>query len=311
MPTLKCEMIQEICEDMGRKEDFSAYLRYVGDAKGRAADWFAEKLSDVLFTEKKFTETVEELVNFRIDILVKAVKKCTRPSKTEVCLSGKWLKELSSLLPDTFIDFSSFELLDNHVKLYDMDNFLECLLQQNFKRDQLKKDCMSNIFEMEISILSHANEKLFEYLWGCNETCPFCNEPCVKQSKHDDSNHICKQHRPNCCKGVRDRFTGEAKLHVCNYKVRSDVSYSCAVINKKCKCSSETFHSYRDYKEINPQWDITPSSNMYDTTKFWMRFIGIYKKDLASHYGYSVRNVPYAWEKISLSEAIESLKNYT
>lgn len=166
------------------------------------------------------------------------------------------------MLPDTFIDFSSFELLDKTVMLCDMNNFLYCLLKQNFKKDQLIKEYKSKASEIRTSILSHANETLFEYLWGCNETCPFCNEPCVKQSNHDDSNHICKQHRPSCCQGVRDKKTRNASLSVCNFNIQSELAYSCAVINKKCKCSNETFHPYKNYREYNSQWDIQPFSNM-------------------------------------------------
>lgn len=103
-------------------------------------------------------------------------------------------------------------------------------------------------------------------LWGCDETCPFCNEPCVKQSNHHGSSHICKQHRPQCCRGIFNAKTRVASLSVCNYSIQSEGSYYCSVINRKCNCSTETLHLYKEFKIFNPQWDICPSLNMDDTS---------------------------------------------
>lgn len=160
---------------------------------------------------------------------------------------------------------------------------------------------------MAAKLLNNLEVAFFPYVWGCEEICPFCKEPCAKTTHDDD--HLCKQHRPRCCVGIRNTKTKIAANEACNYSVQSDCRYRCGVINCVCKCRSITYHPYRDYRTMFKNWDILPSPNVYETASFWLRFIAKHREELVNRYHYILK-VPPEWNDISIEDALKSLEKY-
>lgn len=153
--------------------------------------------------------------------------------------------------------------------------------------------------------------RIIKKIWGCEEQCIFCGEPCAKSQDHGDSNHYSIQHRPSCCRGIRGLGTKKAFLESCEFDIQSNKTHLCSVFNYMCDvenrkgCGKD--HSYRDYKTYLPNWDIAPTSNMHDTSKYWMWFVATYKDKLKNHYDYKIDHIPSSWSNITKSEAKQSL----
>jgi hypothetical protein len=147
-------------------------------------------------------------------------------------------------------------------------------------------------------------------VWGCPEYCAFCGEPCALSSDHISWNHYSLQHRPLCCRGVKKIPEESACLESCHFNVQSDKQHDCKVFNYVCNNNEEpcaqTLHYYRDFKEYLNNWSIEKSSNMHETSKFWMWFVAKYKANLAYLYEYEL-DVPKSWDNITEKEALDSL----
>lgn len=310
LPTLKCEIIRKVCIDLATEDNFENYLRYLLNAKSYASDWFTDETKKILFMQKKYADTANDLIDSKYRLLKKAIMDC----KAHFCKDFRvsdWFEKLKLLLPNDYINTSNFNLLDMTDVLPDIECFSNCFTNNDEESCQLKNeflDLASNDHK-EKRVLAFINKHLFERSWGCNENCPFCQEPCVKAEAHV-GDHICIQHRPVCCQGVRERRSQEASVTACNYNIQNDLAYSCSVIRRKCNCGTNDFHDYKKYKVHYPNWDIVPSSSMYDTSLFWIRFVGKYKKELGTHYGYKVNKVHDNWAEINEKDAIDSLEKY-
>jgi hypothetical protein len=153
--------------------------------------------------------------------------------------------------------------------------------------------------------------RILKKIWGCQEQCPFCGEPCAKGQDHGDSNHYCLQHRPSCCIGIRKVFTLKACLESCEFDIQSNKTHTCGVFKNACDADHRKgcgkIHNYRDYKKYLPKWDIAPTSNMHDSSKYWMWFVATYKDELKNHYDYKLDHIPSSWNNITESEAEQSL----
>lgn len=153
--------------------------------------------------------------------------------------------------------------------------------------------------------------RIIEKIWGCQEQCVFCGEPCAKDQNHEGSKHYSIQHRPKCCKGTYQISTNLAALESCPFKVQSDTTHACNVFNYVCSNGKQEdcgkAHYYKDFKTYFPDWDIPPSSNMHDSSEFWMWFVATYKDQLKEEHGYQIDHIPSSWGTITTSEAKESL----
>lgn len=316
LPQLKCELIHNVCKELGEHDVFKDYLSYVSDPKGYASDWFEHKSAYILFDKRNYSEKASELIDLRLEHLMKRINRCkSNFLDTESFCVGDWftrMTNMTTVLPSDDIDCSFFRLIDKKVSLADIDYFSNCF--QNFEPIRCllinEFDDVTNEDLNGKQILAFVNSHLFEYVWGCQALCPFCYEPCVKQVEHDGK-HICKQHRPVCCRGVCFSGSLEAAVTACTYSIQSTITYTCGVIDKKCCCKNETAHKYKDFIQCFPDWDIVPSTSMYDSSLFWMRFVGAYKEQLANYYSYKTTDVPEHWSEISKEEALKSLeKNY-
>lgn len=157
---------------------------------------------------------------------------------------------------------------------------------------------------------------IFEHLWGCNHTCPFCRETCQRPSKqHPKELHACIQHRPIGLKGVREEHTNIMSVETCNYCINSENAFYCGVSDLKCQSygnckaigATGNKHAFRDYVNLTPDWEIEPSSIM-ETSTYWMWFTNRFQKELANQFDYILPDIVKSWESISKKEAINSLK---
>ena len=149
---------------------------------------------------------------------------------------------------------------------------------------------------------------IFEEVWGCTATCPFCQEPCTYNKSHADITHSCMQHRPNGVSGWRIRGTDVIVLEGCNFFVGSDRQFLCSWRCHGDNADTDDLHYYRDHKQYFSDWDIQPTSQVDDSSKFWCWFMAKYEGKLLDHYKIKAKKLPSHWKDITLEQAKQSLE---
>lgn len=320
LPNNKENLIKQIYLDLMALDDFDAYIFYIDNPKKYATAWLIDKASYHLHTTF-YRDAVTSIVSGILSSLENGLEQSFKSLKKGSTISeAAWFNSLKRFFPEGFLDDSYFAYVFHGVVIEDFTFFQECL-NNCIKKEHssyLENDtCFSKESTLGKNILAYFENHLVKFLWGCEAVCPFCKEPCSK-SKHQDSAHRCSQHRPSCCSGLltRKRFffffllPEVACLEVCNYCVQSSQTFSCATVGFACKCEIQTDHRYKKYKDTFPDWDVTPSSNMYETSSFWMRFVAKHSKNLAKYFNYKI-DVPSGWQNISQKDVEDSLEFFS
>ena len=158
-------------------------------------------------------------------------------------------------------------------------------------------------------------DQIIRQLWGCDAVCPFCHEPCQKQENHQDKHH-CIQHRPCGVHGTRDKHSQELVPDTCSFLVTTSRGFECSACDNVCRktkhCNatdSDTCHSYRDYHQYMPDWDIAPD-NAGEASQYWQWFMARYNIRMAEHYHCQPANIPTSWTHVSQERALNSLREY-
>lgn len=159
----------------------------------------------------------------------------------------------------------------------------------------------------------------FTKLWGCKAYCPFCQEPCQKSDPEHitiDKNdfHTCIQHRPVGINGTHFVTHNQMAIEVCNFKVQSNETFSCAASHFECRNSGNceakdttTYHPFREYKTVINAWDIAPNSSM-KSTDFWSWYLVTNVKKICERYRMKLPDVPEIWKHIKKEQAVISLR---
>ena len=203
-------------------------------------------------------------------------------------------------------DFHTMTLSSTTIK--DMDSFIK-----NVHREL--SDCEEDIRKQYDTMLSTAidlNPKAFDEVWGCNEQCPFCGEFCRLGEKHEGTDHICLQHRPNGFHGTNWRETGKLSTLNCSFSVQSTHRFGCGFCRKRKLCTAENceeWHDYKEYKKFFKDWDIYPSSDETEKSEFWAFMMHKHAQKLSEHFGRGFPDMPPSWETITIKQAKESLNN--
>ncbi|XP_053392206.1 interferon-induced very large GTPase 1-like [Mercenaria mercenaria] len=323
LPSVKNRVIVEICTDLLEKDHFHEFIRYVQAPKEYACLWITEKANYHLFSRE--TRAYASIATSLLNKLFNTVETCVRELRNS--FSGKehpsietWINSLQlslkkwsfSIPPESFRNVKQeIQHIQNVEYLTDeiLANLMESRDKINYKFSQHGSGSVkwSN---------SNPVDRIINKIWGCPEKCPFCGEPCAKNEDHSGSMHYSIQHRPSCCRGIRHSGSNKGCLESCEFDIQSNTTHRCGVFNYICNDGTREAcgktHYYRDYKMYLPQWDIAPSSNMHDSSKFWMWFVARYQDELHHYHKYDVDNIPSSWYEITKTQAKESLlKTYS
>ncbi|XP_053388866.1 interferon-induced very large GTPase 1-like [Mercenaria mercenaria] len=323
LPSVKNRAIIEICSDILDKDSFNHFIRYIRAPKDYVSVWIAAKANDHLFS--KDSRVYSRLANSLLQSVFNSVKTCLHNTKNSYTgkpppSMEKWINDFHvSLKKANFtIPLENFRNVKMEVKQIENVEYLTNEILAHMVASQEKMHAKYRSHDRNSVKWSDTNpiERITKKIWGCPEQCAFCGEPCAKNEDHDGSDHYSIQHRPSCCNGTRDKTTAMASLPSCEFNIQSTYTHNCPAFNYACNkdtrkdCAER--HPFRDYKKFLPKWGIPPSSNMHDTSKFWMWFVATYKQDLQKYYDYKVDNVPSSWNEITKEQARETLhKTYS
>ncbi|XP_060589910.1 interferon-induced very large GTPase 1-like [Ruditapes philippinarum] len=319
LPDVKNRVIIEICSDLLEEGNFENFVKYIVDPHMYASSWITEKANQYLDNPK--FPVIARTASSLLKKLFGTVSYCVQEVKTKY--DGKsppsikmWLESFQFFMKssDCCIPSESFRNVrqETSSNIQNVEYLTTTILDHLSKSEEkvaakFKSQTSHSITWASFNPIS----RIIKKIWGCEEQCIFCGEPCAKSQDHGDSNHYSIQHRPSCCRGIRNSDTKEAFLESCEFDIQSNKTHKCSVFNYICDAEERKGcginHLYRDYKTYLPNWDIAPTSDMHDSSKYWMWFVATYKDELKNHYDYKIDHIPSSWSSIKKSEAKQSL----
>ncbi|WAR09586.1 GVIN1-like protein [Mya arenaria] len=327
IPTSKPKLIASVCKSIANTDDLTKVFEYTKDPKQFAFKWFKRECS------VKFDETLNDVLQKYITDIEKdiknALKQCKKQYKQKKELkTDEWLEHFGMEFKHIAIDTQNFSGFLNKYILKNVVHFTTEVLEEKHLSKMLKflnKELRSNLTR---TVFTESNDfrNMFDDIWGCPELCPFCREPCIKSKDHAPvSKHECLQHKPPSFKGIHNKFNNNC-FEVCNYEVCSRTStFRCSDVNWECGCTksklpdfiaiicsflgvqSGEFHFYKKYNEPFKLWDIKPSNDTEECSKFWAWFSGSKYNMICDNLVGKCEAIPERWTKISPEKAFASL----
>ena len=201
---------------------------------------------------------------------------------------------ISAVLPlpkDTFVHIKDRAISDlaymNTVLVEEMGNVKHDIIKEFAETTKLTVKWKQNV----VSII-------MDKIWGCEEKCMFCREPCKNTNKchvNENVDHHGIQHRPQGMGGFYNISDKSLNVDFCNFLIQSKQRYSFDHV---------VFRNYNEYKTHYPDWNIQPT---YDTSKYWMYVLCKYQHQLKDMYHAELPHLPTTWNDITKEEAIASL----
>lgn len=308
LPSSKINLLQNIYLHLMDLDLYDEYASFFSEPKLFATN-FLNKFMKSALQEGLYKATLETMMNEMLWSIKSVIKQNIKTKDKKPVSEEEWYLSLKKDDPECLLDDHYFNYVGKSTYIEDMSYFKESLekaLKQavdQYLTESMWEDTLSD------TVLTVLEKDVINFLWGCDECCPFCREPCSK-GKHVDGSHVCIQHRPTCCRGMRDE-QGKACLEVCNYDVSSNSVYNCGAIDFKCNCKvkSNTKHKYRKYQDVFPKWNIDVSSIRFSSTLFWIWFIARHQTQLADDFKYRIC-VPDSWYDVTEEDARASLNVY-
>ena len=303
----KYELMRSVMKDLVKRDVFHYFIMYISEAEIFVQQWLINHTNEMLFGESEDGQRgYDRLSQPKVEMVFADIRKSVENASREI--EGKQ----ENIIPQwTKCFISKTRVLPiSEVKLVHMqDRIVTNDHVENFQRaildyvEKVENTILTQIRETKIENIYWKRSPyscIFERLWGCCESCPFCNEPCEYTDKdHLKSvKHRCRNHRPQ---GLVDfaweKGSGSLMTEVCNYLIQSNNSrYSFQGLKKK--------HKYKDYKNIYPEWEISPTDEI---SKYWMWFYNKYKNEIAKMNKAKLPQIEKQLQNIDKNEAIDSL----
>lgn len=323
--TTKYVLTTRIMADLAKNGKFENIQSYIEDPERFAFFWVMKYASNKMMNEHVEGQSRYELLaDSLISSYVSSIKSCLDDATQKIMKSDKkknihtWIKYFHKYLLSKDVPISKVVLtVVEDIRIKDYSDFKRLLHTQ---LDLVRTNLIGQFANSADNFIDHQSHiqghKILEYVWGCNERCPFCGETCQNSSKvHKGEPHTCIQHRPLALEGVSDQQTGLLRLETCSYLITSkNCEFFCDLCKRCCqksgKCDgtidSPKKHLFREYRKFIPEWDIPPSMQM-DSSDYWMYILHKYKDNFVMEYDAELPDSLAQWENKSQKEAIGSL----
>lgn len=315
-----------ILDSLANKASFKSIRSYIQSSKDFALKWLFN------FAKNKLFETKFGSENGYCKIANEHIKKIMRNVSESIVFASEntknnnahtWLKHFSSNMCSSLPSIDP-GLRNVYAELCPKSNISDFV---DFVKTETKT--MERMILAEFKSKTPKNiswccgnpiEKLFMELWGCDQHCPFCHEPCqFTMTDHlDHTPHKCLQHRPPALVDVYDEDSKELFLEVCNFTIKDGTrTFNCHTCEKECRKSGQciakdedddVYHSFRDYKKYIPNWDIAPDSTLR-SSDYWSWVIATFKDKINKlDDEFKLPEIPEAWTRLTKKQAKDSLR---
>ncbi|XP_030609739.1 interferon-induced very large GTPase 1-like [Archocentrus centrarchus] len=282
--------------DLLSKDEPENYLSYICSYKDYVKTWILNKILEHFST----VSTVFKFEDQHLQSCIRSINDAINKAKTEKSDDLKTFvediqKELGDKLVISRDALGAFMFLNNA----DKQQFADWLtVSVNDLEEDLRKEFKTLNFEMKLQRLHvQPQNELFNKLIGCGKQCPFCKASCDAEVHTE---HSVSLHRPQGLGRYTWNVTNKLVTDICSSSVISDHCFRCSATNGQ-------WHSYKDYKEIYPDWKIPPDGSL-EASDYWKYVMAKYNKDFAREYKAKPADIPETWNYITKEQAEKSLK---
>nr|XP_055065026.1 interferon-induced very large GTPase 1-like [Misgurnus anguillicaudatus]XP_055065027.1 interferon-induced very large GTPase 1-like [Misgurnus anguillicaudatus] len=178
--------------------------------------------------------------------------------------------------------------------------FAECLKCSVKDMNVSMKESFQGDIQRKVKfLLTKPQDVLFKRVHGCGKQCPFCKAPC-EAGGEAHTKHFVSIHRPDGLGRCQYENSKKLKTDICTSLVHSDKRFRCIHTN-------DQWRPYKKYDEIYPDWQIDPDPSI-DASAYWKYVMSHFNIQFAEKYNAQPADIPPTWEKITKSQAEESLK---
>ncbi|XP_061563461.1 up-regulator of cell proliferation-like [Cololabis saira] len=285
--------------DLLSKEDFDSYLSCINNYEAYVKTWILKQIKGHFSDTTKTSRYEEEHLKSSIKNLKDAMEKPKSEKSADLKTFVEHIcKELGDKLVISQDALGAFMILNNANR----EQFAVWLTQSVEKMEEtLKKKFKDTTFERKLEHLRvNPQTELFNRVVGCGKQCPFCKVPCeAGGGKH--TYHFASLHRPQGLGTYRLDDSEKLLTAICTSAVISNKDFRCSETNNK-------WHPYKSYREIFPDWHITPDQSL-KSSDFWKYVMNKYNRKFAKAYDAKPAFIPGSWKKITKQKAETSLKN--
>lgn len=302
----KSNLIKTVMESLARSENFYKFVAYIHCPESYVNRFIETYIDEKLFEDGKLY--LERAIN-QVGSFIKSTKKAIEIVKDEpISDMEAWSKRLC--LKSGFINITDLNLVrDIHVSNFEiLTNFIDSHLVDT------EIDCLVYFRGISRGSVNWNNpnpyQKIFDRLWGCNEVCPFCSEPCEETTKYHQWCHTCFKHKFNGVSGWHWEHTDILCTNTCNASIASDRDFYCNKYGRSCtEDKKHNLHKYRNYKTFDPTWQIESDDDL-SSSRYWIWYICRFEEEIKSKYKVKYPELPFHWKMITVNEAIQSLHYY-
>ncbi|XP_072273039.1 interferon-induced very large GTPase 1-like [Pyxicephalus adspersus] len=290
----QCNLLEELLEEMS----FQKYVYYIGSYKRFCETWIlgyiCEKYKDSVTLENIYRNIVSSIKTKIHSVLQD--ESCSQCSDV-----SSLLEHICELLEDDLVISQTERKMITFQNMAVVDRFSSNI--QHFLKET-EQEFLSELGSLDVkSIISKVTlkpqDELFRKVVGCGKQCPFCKVPC-EAGGGDHKEHFASIHRSQ---GLgRSRWENDETLVI-------DICSTSVVSNAHFKNFHTRYinHPYKEYRTYYPDWAIQPDPSI-ESSDYWKYIFVQFNKKFAEEYKAKPAKLPKDWNKVTKTQALDSLK---
>ncbi|XP_018423952.1 PREDICTED: interferon-induced very large GTPase 1-like [Nanorana parkeri] len=286
-----------LMKDLLEEESFQKYVTFIGSYEEYTRDWIQNYIEEK-YGDPQFLKPLEENIISSVTTKVKAAlkgDKCLRSSYISYflkCVCELLQNEL--VIPQDEMKLITFQNTADVVQF--SDNIL--LFLKDTESGILSELQSMNIKSVLSMVTMKPQDELFRKVVGCGKQCPFCKVPC-EAGGGEHKEHFATIHRPDGLGRYRWSLSEELTTDICSSSVISDNRF-------KNTDTDVSWHPYKNYREIYPDWSIQPDASI-ESSDYWKYIFVMYNEKFAEEYKAKPAKLPDGWRKITKKDVLGSL----
>lgn len=229
----KYNLIKYVLIHLAETEKFENIKSFIEDPRACTEEWLMVQTKYTLFEEESNgINFITGLAKIRIDKIFAELKMSINQAneKTKTDPISTWIDHfVNNITESTGLPFlnTSFVPVENPV-LPDLQNFVEMLTDQLVEMENDAVTCLKKMSANEFEWKTDIVQRIMDTLWGCEQVCMFCGEPCIyTESSHVTRGcpHKCLHHRPQGINGMKSKNADKLEEITCNRSLITEHSY--------------------------------------------------------------------------------------
>ncbi|XP_063791250.1 interferon-induced very large GTPase 1-like [Pseudophryne corroboree] len=287
-----------VLEKLLKENSFQTYVTYINSYERFLRDWIFQYIA-AKYQSREALRALQENILRVITEKIQEVLTSEQYSNMETL--STFLKKFCELFKEKLV------ISQNDMKVITFHN--------NTNVGQFSQDIFYYLPSIQVQILSEVGsldietvlsrvtlkpqDELCKKVIGCNHQCPFCKVPC-ENAGGDHKEHSASVHRPQglgrCLWYKKDTLITD----ICSTLVVSQSGF-------KNLDTLGKFQPYKKYRTYYPDWAIQPDASI-KSSDYWKYVFVHFNQQFAEEYKAKPTVLPEDWRKITMEQALESLK---